>query len=178
MLQRKEADSRVDQIQAEEDQRTAQDHQRQHRAFPRSPRHRSGPHRPDQQDDAVEKAEKHRRFDLLAQRLEDQGPRPHHDTVKTGVGEQLVKHVKGPAKALRQSGGRENRREAQRQLGQCVAADGLETVQEKNHAEKNIHGGQQMAQAAEKKGGPVGHRAAQVDGQKMQIQSHSVNLLQ
>ena len=169
MLQGEKADGGVDQEQAEKDPRAAKDHQGKHQGLPRRPGHRAGGDGPDQHDHRLEQAGQHGGLHVLAQHLEKEGSGPDHDPVKLGLGKDAGEGVKAPGKALRQGRGRQNHREAQGQLGQGVAADAVEAVQQKHHAEKNVGGDEQVTQTAEEEGAPVGHGGAEMDGQKFNV---------
>ena len=145
MLQGEERDAGVNQEHPKENARAAEDHQCQRQRLERRPAYRAGGDRPGQHNGGLEQPGQHGGLHVLAQHLEEQRTGPEHDPVKLRLGENTSKCVDPPGEAFRQRGPRQNYRIAQRQLGQGVAAHGLEAVHQKRHAEEHIGGNKQVS---------------------------------
>ena len=169
MLQGEEGDAGVDEEHPEEDPRAAQDHEGQGESLGRGPLYRPRPQGPDQHDGGLEDPGEHGGLHVLAEHLEQQRPGPEHDAVELGLGEDPPEGVQPPGEALGQGGPGQDHGVAQAELGQSVAANGVEPLQQKHHAEEHVGGDQQMAQTAQKEGGAVGHGRAEMDGEELQV---------
>lgn len=103
------------------------------------------------------------------------GPGPDQDPVELGLGQHLGEAVEPPGEALRQRGGQQNHRVAQRELGQGVAPHGPEPVQKEHHPQKDVHRAQHGAETAQKEGAFVGHDGLEMDRQKFEIEFYGTH---